>query len=266
MSLMRTLVTSTALFSTQLLLADPGQEALKANKPQQPKEEKSNFHAIVASGYAWSMEADIDGLTDTDWALSNNGYDGSLGNSPYIMLGFGYTFWSILDVDFGYTLYDTFHYQKNQTDPFGDKRTRFFDLTHQSSLFNFSIFPYGFNLCKVKVTPYIGMGIGVGTSTVSNFQTVFYDPLDGIGLTTSIGDPNTRNSFAWQGTGGFRIQPNASKLSLDIAYRYYNGGTFESSSSIKDYDGIGDGDTVSVEPWTATFQTNQLYFAINFAI
>ena len=260
MSLMQKTAICSILFSTQLLIGDSG-----IAKPQ-PADEQSHFHAIVASGYAWSMDADIDGLKNNAWALSLEGYKSSLGNSPFIMLGFGYRFLKIADADFGYTLYDTFHYQKNQTDLFGDKRTRFFDLDHQSALFNLSILPYTINLSSIEMTPFIGMGIGVGTSQVSHFQTVFYDPIEGVGLTTSIANPHIRNAFAWQGMGGIQIRPRSSMLSLDIAYRYYNGGTFESSSSIVGYNGLDDGELLKIKPLSSRFQTNQLYFAINFCI
>ena len=183
------------------------------------------------------------------------------------MLGFGYRFLNCCEVDFGYTIYDTFHYQKNQTDPLENNRTRFFDLDHQSALFNFTLFPYTVHCSRVEFTPFIGMGLGVGTSKVSHFQTVYYDPVvQGIGLTTSIGNPHTRNSFAWQGMGGIRIHPRFSRLSLDVAYRYYNGGTFDTSSYITDYNGVNEGETVKAKSWSGTLQTNQLYFAVNFTI
>lgn len=238
-----------ALLSSSLLLAD------------------SPFHANIASGYAWSMNADIRDVNTNYWALSDNGYDENLGSSPYIAIGFGYRIHSMLDSAFQYTLYDGFQYQKNQTDPFGNKRTRSFDLTHQSAMFNFTFFPHVFSCSKIEILPFAGMGIGVGTSKMSNFQTVFYDPIsEGVGLTTSMGKSQITNSFAWQGMGGFRIHPKESLLSLDLAYRYYNGGGFNTPSSVTDYNGTGQGEIDSVPAWTGTLQTNQLYFAINFSI
>ena len=62
------------------------------------------------------------------------------------------------------------------------------------------------------------------------------------------------------------IHPMRSKLSLDIAYRYYNGGTFETPSQVTDYNGLDRGYIEKGKPWRGTLQTNQLYFAMNFAI
>lgn len=255
---MRKLILFSALFSSPFLMGE--------QLPPAPSQKDSNFHAIVASGYAWSMEANIRSVDYSFWSSALDGYDSDLGSSPYIMLGFGYRFLNCCEVDFGYTLYGTFHYQKNQTDPLENKRTRFFDLDHQSALFNFTYFPYAFDLCKVELSPFIGGGLGVGINQVSDFETVYYNPTLGMGITTSIGSPHTRNSFAWQGTGGLRIHPMRSKLSLDIAYRYYNGGTFETPSLVTDYNGLDRGYTEKGKPWRGTLQTNQLYFSINFAI
>ena len=114
--------------------------------------------------------------------------------------------------------------------------------------------------------PFIGGGIGIGSSKVTDFHTTFYDPMQGIGLTTSLGSTQMRNAFAWQGMAGIRVQPLCSFLRLDVAYRYYNGGSFHGPSSVVDYDGVDLGDVEKVSPWKGTLQTNQLYFAINFAV
>ncbi len=225
----------------------------------------SSFHALVASGYAWSMKADIH-VNTTDWAQSLTGYNATLGGSPFITLGFGYSFIQRLDVDFQYTLYDTFSYYKNQIDPYGNSRIRQFELDHFSSMWNATYFPYAIKTKKVSFIPFVGGGIGIGSSKVEDFRTTFYDPAQGIGLTTSLGPSHMRNAFAWQAMAGIRVHPVCSRLCLDVAYRYYNGGTFEGPSSVVDYDGVDLGDVEKVSPWKGTFQTNQLYFAINFSI
>lgn len=223
MTFLQKTILCSALFFSQILLADSTSYQDPSVQNPKPHHKKSHFHAIVASGYAWSMDANIRNIDYSQWASSLEGYDASLGNSAFIMLGFGYRLFNMLDIDFDYTLYDTFYYQKNQVDDFGDRRTRSFDLNHQSSIFNFTFSPWTFGFYKTKFTPFIGMGIGVGTNQVSHFQTIFCDPTQGIGLATSIGSPHTRNSFAWQGMGGIRVHPCNSRLSLDLAYRYYNG-------------------------------------------
>jgi len=229
-------------------------------------EETTHFHGIVASGYAWSMKADIRNIDYGYWADAEEGYNASLGNAPFFMLGVGYRFLQKVDVDFTYTVYGTFHYQKQQTDERLDHRTRYFDLNHQGAIFNISCYPHSFSCSQLEWTPFAGGGIGVGTSQISQFHTVFYTTSNGVGSTTSIGSPTTKNAFAWQAMVGFRLRPKNSRLSLDLAYRYYNGGTFQGPSEIVNYSGVHVGGTEQATPWKGTFQTNQLYFALHIAI
>ena len=226
------------------------------------------LHGFVATGYAWSMEAGIDNPLPGFWDPSNEGYDSTLGNVSFFTLGFGYRFWKILDVDFNYNFYNTFHYQKRQTSLTGESglvRMRFFDLDNQSGMLNFSLYPYAISLgcTRMELIPFIGMGIGISSNQVSNFYTVG-DDVAGVGSTTSIGNPNTTIAFAWQGMGGFRIHPKNSMLSADIAYRYYNGGRFVCSNTITSF--ADNGEQFRGKPWKGVLQTNQLYFSLNISL
>lgn len=226
------------------------------------------FHGFVATGYAWSMEAGIYNPQPGFWDLSSEGYDSTLGNVSFFTLGIGYRFWKMLDVDFNYNFYDTFHYQKRQTSMIGQSgsvRVRYFDLDNQSGMLNFSLYPYAISLgsSRMELVPFIGLGIGVAVNQISNFYTVGND-VSGIGSVTSVGNQNTRIAFAWQGMGGFRIHPKNSMLSADIAYRYYNGGAFEGPSTITSF--ADSGEQFTGKPWKGTLQTNQLYVSLNVSL
>ncbi len=226
------------------------------------------LHAFAATGYAWSMEAGIRNIQYGFWDPADQGYDSTLGNASFFTLGFGYRFWKMLDVDFNYNFYNTFHYEKRQTSPFGQSgeiRMRFFDLDNQSGMLNFSLYPYAIGIwrTRMEIVPFIGAGIGVSANNVSNFYTVGND-VPGIGSVTSTGLPRSTIAFAWQGMGGFRIHPKTSMLSIDVAYRYYNGGKFLCPSTITSF--ADNGKLFTGKPWKGTLQTNQLYFAFNISL
>ncbi len=229
------------------------------------KPETSSLHAFAATGYAWSMEAGICNPLPGFWGAAKEGYDSTLGGSSFFTLGFGYRFFKVFDVDFNYSFYDTFHYEKKQTSSAGQSgevRMRCFDLDNQSAIANFSFYPYLISLGKLRIDiiPFIGLGVGVGINNMTNFHTIGNDVL-GVGSTTSTGEPRTTIAFAWQGMGGFRIHPRNFHLSIDIAYRYYNGGNFKGPSTITSF--ADNGEDFTGKPWEGTLQTNQVYFAFN---
>lgn len=233
-----------------------------------PKPDTSNLHAFAATGYAWSMNAGINNPQPGFWDASNEGYNSSLGNVSFFTLGFGYRCFEKLDVDFNYSFYDTFTYEKKQTSQngqSGDVRMRYFNLDNQSALFNFSLFPYAISLgsLRTEIVPFIGLGLGVSMNYVSNFHTIGND-VERVGSTTSTGEPVTTIAFAWQGMGGFRIHPKNKMLSIDIAYRYYNGGTFKGPSTITSF--ADNGEDFTGKPLEGTLQTNQIYFAFNISM
>jgi len=93
---------------------------------------------------------------------------------------------------------------------------------------------------------------------VSNFQTVGFNSTSNVGSTTSIGRPKVNVSFAWQANAGITIKPKGSRLSLDLFYRYYNGGEFKGPSSIVLNTSSGSGDfSAAQKPWTGHLKTNQ---------
>ena len=107
------------------------------------------------------------------------------------------------------------------------------------------------------MTPFVSGGIGVGFNRISNFHTVgtVVLPTNSVGSTTSIGNPVSKTSFAWQGSAGINIQPTSSHLSANLGYRYYDGGNFEGPGVIYNpNDGWGAG-----APWKGSLKANQIF-------
>lgn len=261
--LLSLILASTTYLSADTSFVDPRDVPIKGEYPDNP------FYGIIGTGYAWTLEPGID-RPSSDWDPAKQGYDGSLGNSPFFMIGLGREFFELLHLDLSYTYYQPFHYEKFQSDPgstpgfTGSERTRFFDLEHQNILFNASVYPWSFYIGNVGVTPFAGAGIGVGFSQVSNFHTVGFS--DNVGSTTSIGKTGVHAVFAWQVSAGIRFKPKLQHLSFDFGYHYYDGGTFTGPSNVVSNDPPYNG-TISYgnAPWEGTLKANEFYFTLNLA-
>ncbi len=235
---------------------------------------KRNWYGYVGSGYAWSMKAGIHNPDSDFWAASDQGYDARLGNSPFFTIGFGRRYFDILAFDVAYTYYQTFHYQKFQTGEtvpggIGSRRTRYFDLDNQNGMFNISLYPEdhaSFPLGSLKVSPFVGVGIGFSVNRISNFHSVSFDEATGTGSTTSIGNDTTTVKFAWQAMAGLRFHPRQNRFNFDVGYRYYDAGRFTGPNRIIGNTAIGQGIAEKVKPWKGRLHTNELTLTLNLSI
>lgn len=181
-----------------------------------------------------------------------------------------------MNFDAVYSIYQPFHYQKFQSGPDtipsgfpGNPRTRFFDLEHQSVMFNFSLDPrwqcLHYELACIDISPIVGVGIGAGINRVANFHTVgFNTTTPPVGSVSSIGRPITTSSFAWQVNAALRFQKICSNISFDIGYRYHNGGRFKGPSTIVANTADEGGGFLEIAPWKGWFRTNEVYLNMNF--
>ncbi len=227
------------------------------------------WYGTISSGYAYSLKANIS-YPGLDWDQAFQGYETHLGGSSFYSFSFGRSLYDHLKCDFSYTVYQGFHYQKFQTG-FSDTpgfsgraRTRFFDLDHQSLLFNIGFYPENklyFSIIGLDISPYLGVGLGWGFHRVYHFYTIANS--SDAGSSTSIGDKQNNTSFAWQTAAGIRIHPINSCISLDLGYRFYVGGRFSSSSNIYSNtpDFLGASDKTS--KWRGVLKTNQITLSLN---
>ncbi len=61
------------------------------------------------------------------------------------------------------------------------------------------------------------------------------------------------NSFSWQGSLGLNFRPAQSHLSVDIGYRYFDGGKFEGPSLVY----TNSAGWLSAPPWRGRLKANQ---------
>ncbi|WP_058441243.1 outer membrane protein [Legionella brunensis] len=220
----------------------------------------------IGTGYSWTEKPGIVNPNPAQWAFSAEGYDADLGNRGFYSFALGKQVHDYIDVSISYLVHEVFNYQKFQTAPpgisgpaTGDIRTRYFDLDNRAILVNGFLHPMKAwsNFANVAFTPFIGGGIGYAYNEVRDFHTVARLVAAGvpIGSITSIGNPASRSSFAWQASAGVSLKPQQSHFSVDVGYRYYDGGKFEGSSRVF---GNADG-FVGLSPWEGRLKANQAF-------
>ena len=230
---------------------------------------KKKWYGVFGTGYAFSMKSNIDYPGGT-WDRAKEGYDSDVGGASFVSIGFGREFFDYFKFDTSYTFYLPFHYQKHQT-AFGNtvvytapKRNRFFDLDHQSVLFNLYLHPqknFYLSLVDLEISPYFGGGIGVGFSRIYNFNLVAY--ANQLGSIASLADKCTNSSLAWQACAGIRFHPVKSWYNLDISYRYYEGGKFYSSRNVYLNTPPYKGQSKDSTQWKGKLRTNQISLSFN---
>lgn len=204
-----------------------------------------NMYLIAGVGGSFSRCADI--CTDPAfWDPAVEGYNAKLGRSEMYTVGLGYAVCPMFRGTFEASFRPSFKYCKFQTgldkgqiNFLGDK-TRIFNLSNASLMFNGYLFgggltPYlDWNLgCNFCAQPYIGAGVGVSYNKMRNFHSVTTEPIQTLDLTNyvigSAMSPNTVRSFSWQFIAGFEVA-RTSLCSLDIGYRYFDGGKIRSNN------------------------------------
>lgn len=193
-----------------------------------------SWYALVGAGYAWSgktsMKVNNNIFGNFFWPVTQQGYNGTLDQSPFVELGVGKQVlpWLASQITVGY--FNDFKYRRFQSDiPTGVTRIRNFDLTNMNAMLTFLLsypqFTATFN--HVSFSPFIGGGIGPSLNTIRNFNT----NVNG-GSVTSVGLNNVRNwSVALQGEAGISMQFSQNGI-VDLGYRYYYGGRFRGPSQI----------------------------------
>ncbi len=238
-----------------------------------------HWYLVLGSGYAFSRRGVIE-VNHDFWDPSDEGYDRSMGSSPFFTVGFGKILGCWFDVDVTYTYYLPFHFQKYQTSAVeatpgftGPRRSRFFDLEHQNIMFNFTLDPFT-AFCfaddwKLHIRPVVGAGMGAGINRVTNFHTIGFEgtgaTLIPVGSATSIWVPRTHSSFAWQVYAALRFgHCRLCPFSFDIGYRYYNGGRFLGPQHIVRNTGDGLGFPIDAPSWKGKLRADELYLTINY--
>lgn len=241
----------------------------------QPHSDLSWF-AAIGTGFSWTQLPGINNPNLLDWDTSIQGYNSSLGDREFYTFELGKQIHPYVDLSLLYLNHETFNYQMFQTDTSspaagfaGHARTRYFNLSNQSLLINLFLHPADdlYNFSGLNLQPFVNGGIGYGFNQVTNFYNVGTVDAGGqlVGSITSMGNKVDNGSFAWQAAVGVNIKPTFIKnhhLSVDLGYRYYNGGTFYGSNVI--YSNVSG--VVPVTPWSGQVKANQLFIDFRYTI
>lgn len=219
----------------------------------------------IGTGYSWTRLPGINNPNPAEWDSSTQGYNSSLGNRGFYTFAVGKQVYDYVDVSVSYLDHENFNYQKFQTGVSstpgftGSSRNRYLNLNNRAILVNAFLHPLNeyYNAFNIGFTPFIGAGIGYALNQVNNFYTVGTTTVGGtaLGSTDSIGKPVSTNSFAWQASAGLNIKPQIDHLSLDVGYRYFDGGKFYGSNLV--YTNSFGWD--SATPWSGKLRANQLF-------
>lgn len=236
---------------------------LYAGSMEMPSPENP-WYGSIGTGYSWTLLPGINNPNPSEWDASSEGYNSSLGSRGFYTFEIGKQIQHYVDVSLMYLNHETFNYQMFQegissTEGFtGEQRNRYFNLNNRALLVSGFLHPdhNWYKISTVSLSPFIGGGVGYALNQIDNFYTVGTVTTGGsaVGSTSSIGNPVSTNSFAWQATAGLSIRP-INHLSLDVGYRYYDGGNFETSSTT--YSNTGG--LLSATPWAGHLSANQLF-------
>ncbi len=229
------------------------------------------WFASIGTGYSWTNKPGIQNPNPSEWDYAAQGYDAPIGNRGFYTFAIGKQFHDYMDVSLSYLVHENFNYQQFQSgtsdtpDFTGNQRNRFFTLNNRALLINGFLHPATFwaQLANIQFMPYVGAGVGYACNKVNNFYTVGNTTVAGVALgsTDSIGDPISKNSFAWQGTLGFNIHPQQSHFSVNTGYRYFDGGNFNGSSNIyTNANGF-----VTATPWSGSVKANQFFIEFQYS-
>lgn len=239
--------------------------------PAKPENPFRSWFAAIGTGYSWTKTPGIVNPNPAQWDFSQQGYDSPLGNRPFYTFEIGKKVHPYFDISINYIYNQQFNYQKFQTgtsatpDFTGNARHRFFNLNNQALFLNAFVHPAepSFAIANIGVTPFAGLGIGYSRSSMSNFHTVSTVNINGnlIGSTSTIGPDTNSDAFAWQGSVGLNITPDNSPLSVDIGYRYFDGGKFKGPNTV--FTGAIFQDAT---PWTGHLKANQLFVSLKYTV
>lgn len=231
------------------------------NSLQTTNSVKSNdFFVQFDTGFAFSHHTSIK-ATQPDWNLTVQGYGNKLGNQALMGIGLGKNISPTTRISINATSYNTFNYNKYQdTVDAGTSRIRHFDLQHQNLMLNGEFTPRSKTFVISKQTfmlsPFIGGGIGIGRNNVVNFYTD-----SDAGSTYSEGLATAHYGLNWQGKIGITLQKLNSNLSIDIAYRYQDGGDFVGPDKVMNLN-----EYKNVSPWEGKLKASEILFSLRYSL
>lgn len=230
-----------------------------------------HFYLLFGTGPSFSTQAKIY-APPAVWALTNEGYNASLGIKPIIEAGFGYEFLSYLSADIVFAYRPDYKYYKFQTTAPSETRntqtrTRHFNLDIATVMFSLYVSGRGIpGLCwslpsiSSTIYPIIGGGVGTSRLTIYNFLASGYPP-----TTTpfpSFASENAytvRYRFTYQLMGGFEYRMK-NNWAFSLGYRWFDPRHFDGPRYIRD--NLGNTQDVLDNMWRIKFKANEIFFEL----
>lgn len=229
---------------------------------------------LLGSGGSFSRNSDIS-VNLQQWDPAVQGYNARLNNSVLYTAGIGYQLSCLMSIDFEITSRPSYSYNKFQspvpgssTPGFLGSKTRKFDLKNVSALINVFLHGSGLNLFydvghATIIEPFIGGGLGLSYHILDNFHSVLVtSPVPGSNNVSSIMNANTTSTFAWQLLIGLALVNNC-QWGVDVGYRYFNGGKFESNNYLINVPS-GLTQPLTVSPWKGTLTADEVFLDLKY--
>ncbi len=229
-----------------------------------------NLYLIAGVGGSFTRCADI--CVDLNfWDAAVEGYNAQLGKSELYTIGLGYQAHAALRTTFEASFRPSLSYCKFQTGinegeaNFLGNKTRYFNLSNASLMFNAYIDGAGItpgldlNIgCDFHIQPFIGAGIGLSYNKIYNFHSVTTTLANAISYTVGSAMVSTKHrTFSWQAFAGLEVA-RTSFCSLDIGYRYFDGGKIKSNNWA-----LAVLPPQTTSPWTGKLRANEFFVNFN---
>jgi len=242
-----------------------------------PSSQQKTHHFFITLGTGYSKSKTTDLKVDTSfWDPAIQGYNDDMGSSELYTVGAGVQVNNFLTIALDATRRPDYQYSKFQT-PSGPQpvgfigtKTRKFDFDNTSIMLNALVYGAGFphhrldwSTQNVLIQPFVGVGIGVAYNTVSDFHSVSDSTVQGAKQVFSVANSHTISQFAWQLLAGLNMTLHKRFL-VDMGYRYFDGGNFESNNYVYQVQGLNSG--LVVPPWKGKFRTNEAFVNFSYLI
>lgn len=230
----------------------------------------SPFYLLAGSGASFANDAKLS-FNPNYWSGTPSGYNSSLGTAPLYTAGIGYLWSDFLNIDVSYAYRGLYQYSKYQTpsatsatdpNPLSASRTRYFDLSSNSLLFNATLLGKGYSDKLAYdmdnmgfIQPFLGAGIGISYNTMGNFHTI----LSGTNYSTSVMSDYTQPALAYQLNAG--LEWKYERIAIDVGYRYFYAGGYSSSNYLTTNLNTSGTPvaTTEISPWTGTLSANEVF-------
>lgn len=212
-----------------------------------------------------SIGTGLNTVRASEWDTpTDNGYNTSnLANRGFYTFEIGKQIQHYVDVSLLYLNHETFNYQMYQQRIANTGKIASTASNPTVNLNNRALLVSGFlhpdhdwyKISTVSLSPFIGGGVGYALNQIDNFYPTGSNPARKAGITSN--SAIAVNSFAWQASAGLSIHP-ITHLSLDVGYRYYDGGAFDTSNPA--FTNNHSANSLSLTtPWSGHVSTNQLF-------